>query len=294
MTTAVVTRIHLGELPYIKSFINHYINLNVDHFYFLNTKIDEEKAINVYLEDYTNITIRNISSNNRKISGSQTELLTFIKEDYILNVDCDEYLLLDYNNFKHLYEKNPSDYYIFRWTMVINDTLQAPKLPYSSHFYGSKKYLVKRKYVKILFDHHAVVIKDIKKKQLPKFIHFWSRSFLDVVLKCILQRFNDPKYSNYKQILQMLKLKNNIPNRLKVLAKQKLLNIHNLDWNNIPILKIDSKLEKEIVNVYLNDNQIKELKYLYNLFKSQVNKYKIDNSIMKQAEQLQKIKIKYI
>jgi len=110
-TFAVVTRIFKGEKPYINNFLDYYVNyLKVDMVYLFSN--DETNWNTIIHNDFkTRVKIdycptefneqKNIARNMNLLDYMSTFYLNYIKEDYILNVDCDEYL---YTNNKSLNE----------------------------------------------------------------------------------------------------------------------------------------------------------------------------------------------
>ena len=95
MKCCVYTRF-VYEVPYIESFIDHYLKLGFDKIIILYHDIQEYILPNNLIED---VEIINVENNGNKLLNEYKYLL--INEyDWVLNVDSDEFLLLDknYNN----------------------------------------------------------------------------------------------------------------------------------------------------------------------------------------------------
>jgi hypothetical protein len=96
MKCAVVSKLFFGELPYLKSFLEYYLNIGIQKFYFVNTIPEYYDMIIEYLDDYISNDIIHIENINdiykTRFNMCVTQLLPIIKEKYILHVDCDEYL----------------------------------------------------------------------------------------------------------------------------------------------------------------------------------------------------------
>jgi DNA polymerase III alpha subunit len=50
VTVATISRIYIGELPYINAFIDHYVLIGVSKIYLVITNLEEELEIKKYLE----------------------------------------------------------------------------------------------------------------------------------------------------------------------------------------------------------------------------------------------------
>ena len=52
MKCAVVSKLFFGELPYLKSFLEYYLSIGIQKFYFVNTIPEYYDMIIEYLDDY--------------------------------------------------------------------------------------------------------------------------------------------------------------------------------------------------------------------------------------------------
>lgn len=270
---ALVTRLHIGEIPYIKSFLDYYISIGISKFYIVNTKRKDYSDIIRYLKKYSSrLVIKNINNDSDPINCCQDQIRGQIVEDYILNCDCDEYLILKkkYKTLHDLHKDKRAHLYKFKWDMVPCDGPKCVKRPYKYTKWCQEKYIVDRKLVKRLSNHHPVLKRcNINKCTLPNIIHFWSRTFNDTALKCVLQTTGNSKSSSQSELLQLLD-KNNIPARFKVLAYLCLVKRENqFNYIKKDILNVDYDYENKIIAKYLTPSQVSKLQKLYFLFKHQ-------------------------
>lgn len=271
-SVAVITRIFPGELPYLHNFINYYSKIGVDKIYFFNTHPDNIEEITNYLssnDNYDKVIIENYPKNsNINLIDCQTLLLPKIKEDYTLNIDADEYLKLD--NIKELVTKldeNNIPAIYFRWLMHFNDNFTFKENNLFIKCWVEGKILFKTTIAKTIHDHTIEPIDGVTINTLTSkipLVHLWCRTFNDVLIKSINQRFNDHKSSN----LDMLKddIKNlTIPVRIKLLSYLINLNydltIPNFNFN------IDETKEKNILFSKLNENDYNKIFKIYLCYK---------------------------
>jgi hypothetical protein len=104
-TFAVVTRIFNGEKPYINNFLDYYINyLKVDMVYLFSN--DNTNWVNIVHQTFmSKVKIdfcpkhlneqKNIARNMELLDYMSKYYLGIITQDYILNIDCDEYLYIN-------------------------------------------------------------------------------------------------------------------------------------------------------------------------------------------------------
>ena len=127
MIVSIVCRVFTGELPYIKSFLDHYISIGISTFYILNTITEEYDIVKLYLEEYIHLDIvklYNISSNKVRIQGCVQEILKYVNEEYIFYCDIDEYPILPdrFNTIHDLVISDEYDQYKIKWLYYFNDT----------------------------------------------------------------------------------------------------------------------------------------------------------------------------
>lgn len=281
-TIAVVSRIYIGEIPYIISFIEYYISIGISKFYFIVTDNKNYDLIKDLLKKYDKYicyfvhkkSIKNLDRDSFK------NIEKIIKEEYILNVDIDEFLYLkkgifDYKFIQDLIKDYPADKYIFDWIMVVNDGIC-----------NKESGFIKKKMGKVMVKSSAgissILCHDIiLKKKDPKIfydniyiLHYWGRSMNDIIVKCIYGNLPDKKTTNLEEIIK--NLENNIlPVRFKLMAllskTKKEIRIPNYVAD-----KIDVKLESQLINrFYLQDK-------LLELYKNYIDK--LDNKLLEEYQ----------
>jgi len=222
-TFALMTRIQLIEAPYLNEFIEYYRNIGINHIYFINT---EPKNLDKIKETISSILLKDITFYNHTGSINDfsycRKLFTQIKQDYILHVDSDEFLLLpkDTPNLSHVVEKyKNTDIFIFKWTfIVVNKLFQSCMLDYLNddnavyNDYPARKVMFKRKqWLKDLnstISPHMVYFNTPNKirtfeplKTDPFILHFCVRNYLHTIEKCKNQRL---KNDTEKSLIEML------------------------------------------------------------------------------------------
>lgn len=282
-TVGCVTRMSFIELPYIKCFLDHYFSIGINKIYIVNTSIDKEEEIKNYLSSYENkIYVENIESGT-PINISQNQMLNKIQEKYTLMVDIDEFLNINPpNKIQNIINPN-FGYYKFKWIMCPNDTnepLVHDVVGFAGHIHKSMTLTQNIKFIK----EHDMVLKTKlnkkgkkrkhkkkhKRKQKKKIflatnlIHYWSRTFSDILLKCYYGKLEDGKQSSPKSILKNIN-EHTPPLRLRLLA---LLSKHEADISieYYHLENIDFDMEKSIINDIDKDIIIK-LHEIYNKYK---------------------------
>lgn len=277
-----VTRLDLREIPYLDSFIKYYQDLGVTKMYFFNTVKDNGELRNYFEKFEKDKSIELFDAKNEDFKKGYFKLskipLEKIKEDYILNCDCDEFLVLESGkNICKFLKETCADYYPIRWRFIINDK-EKKNYPYNYVTGTIKKYIIKRNKIKVLGIHQPGKIngrfEDLKTHPELTSYHFWSRTFTDTVLKCCR---DIPTIIKFKTCtpkdLRDLIIKNEIPFRIKVLAC--LSNISDSSKNiakEMSEVSIDSKLEREILEKYLSKKEIEKLGKIYLKYKQKLKK----------------------
>lgn len=124
-TFATVTRIFKGEKPYINNYLDYYINyLKVDKVYlFSNDDTNWDTIIHSSFKpkiqlDYCPAHLnqqKNIARNMTLLEYMNNLYLDIIKEDYVLNVDCDEYLYINNMTLNDFVTKFDYDNIYINW-----------------------------------------------------------------------------------------------------------------------------------------------------------------------------------
>ena len=213
----VVTRIFRAEIPYINNFFDYYINyLGVKKIYIFsfdntvwNNYISNEFK-NLYKVFYINI--------HKSWVQSYKKYSNEVKEDYIINADCDEYLYL-HNITLNDFVKQYSEYSEIRlnWlfacannfkTKNVNEILD--KSQYKA-FVKNYKTILKRQDIISPWrnnnDPHGSLRKSNNNRILHLefsdgfFIHFACRNFYDLYLRASLQKMKNDSFFALKYFM---------------------------------------------------------------------------------------------
>lgn len=211
------------EIPYLWSFIEHYKRLGVNKIYLLSTNRSDYQEIRDYLvasddKIFTSL----VTLIDEEIPSDQLDEcanLVKIVEDYVLNVDIDEFLEIDPPDLQALLLRTPANYYNFRWVMVPNDDYlnrfsSNMKLGFLGH---TGKYMVKTAICRKFTPHAPMLTENTMPVETGRLIHYWGRSFKDTVFKCCYQRYRDAKNSSLQEV-HGISQTGVIPKRLKLLA----------------------------------------------------------------------------
>lgn len=274
VTIACAIRINFIELPYIKCFLDHYLSIGISRFYIANTSPNEENKIVKYLSDYNKyIFLINIPE-NINLHKAYNFLLEHIEEKYTLIIDVDEFLDIYPPNKIQNVINDKYNYYKFKWLFYPNENDTVTKNGYA--FIGTaSKSMVLTKAIKSIGDHDSILNNGIIKKiksNTPYLVHYWGRSFNDILLKSIYGKFNDNKKSSYDDIIQNIS-KNTIPPRLKLLALLMVLKKYKRQIKiGKDLMIIDLAFEKKLLEI-MPAEKIEKLKSIYHNYK----KNKINN-----------------
>lgn len=111
------------EAQYLDYFINHYLNLGVDEIYIINICNSDL----FQFQQKGRVKILNSVSGNNGDQALKDFFATFLPKhkshsDFILNIDCDEFLFLNkrYSDLKDFINQNQADVYFFNWINVHN------------------------------------------------------------------------------------------------------------------------------------------------------------------------------
>jgi hypothetical protein len=230
-TAAVITRAHLIEGPYLNEFIAWYLALGFSTIYFVHT----EPAKLIRPASWSNL-----AKLKSWIDPTLLERVRFlphagpvdtfpyarrafssvISEDYVLHVDCDEFLVLPgrYRRVGDFLDENPASLHVFHWFCVpVKRLFQHSMLDYLKEddaryknadarkmMVSRRAWLADRKAEmhphrfdcqEAPFDH-----KDDGTGASPFVIHFIVRSYIDTLVRILHQRFkNDQR--NLKHFL---------------------------------------------------------------------------------------------
>jgi len=167
-------RVTEADLPYFGSFLKHYALLGVNKFYLMNQRFEEDHAElvayvkNITLPTPTAIEFLSLDDIMHDDPVRTPGLVAAIGEDYIINVDADEYWVLPENvtDLAALVQEHPADIYYMRWVMVVSDDLESElSSPYSANVGFPGKWMARRSIIPQpnvpfrMFGHHVVPTK---------------------------------------------------------------------------------------------------------------------------------------
>lgn len=285
---SVVSRIFKGELPYINSFLDHYISLGFEKIYLINTIVEEYNTVKEYILPYIEsgfVELLTVQNNEVHIDRVINYFIKDIKEEYFLWCDIDEFLILDvdiYDLYKFIKENNYTEVR-FCWLLSYNDTdISITNDTYKAIKSVRFKSIVKRDCILRVGCHRileyrqntieSIFYYDIDKSYV---IHLASRSLKDTMIKSIYGNMNiEIRGTNYtKDSVNKLLNNNELPIKFKLIAfYNELCNSNNeyvINLNN-DLLKIDYSYENKLISD-VNYDLLKEIYYK--------QKFKIYNSI---------------
>jgi hypothetical protein len=251
VSIGLLSRIYKCETPYINEFLEYYIKyIKVDNIYLIVTdNTDFTKIIDTKFK-VTLITNNEILSTH--VDKVFKYALKYIKDDWILNVDVDEFLYLNGVNLKNILIN--CNIVRFRWVLCpacnlfnksIKEIIKNNKL---INFNNYKSIALKKDILKMKC--HNMKMKNRREKFTNAFIiHISSRGIYDMLLRSLNQKF---KSNNINIIKNFIDSKINkfldLPIRIRNLILQKNSTNYNSSKIIYPKLKygIDNNLEKNI------------------------------------------------
>lgn len=124
MVFCVVTRLFDAELPYVRSFVQHYIGIGVQRFFFVNTFHGHFAEVRQYISSIeangATLHVLDTKDDTQPVNGMSNEALKHPEMgEYVINVDVDEYWVLPQStaDLKTLVRRRPADVYWFGWLM---------------------------------------------------------------------------------------------------------------------------------------------------------------------------------
>mgnify|MGYP003344585188 CR=1 FL=1 len=294
---SVVSRIFKGELPYINSFLDHYISLEFEKIYLINTIVEEYNTVKEYILPYIEsgfVELLTVTNNEVRIDRVIDYFIKDIKEEYFLWCDIDEFLILDvdiYDLYKFIKEHNYTEV-IFCWLLSYNDTdISITNDTYKAIKSFRFKSIVKRDCILRLGCHNILEYRKYKIKSVFYYdidksyvIHLASRSLKDTLIKSIYGNMNiEIRGTNYtKDSVNKLLNNNELPKKFKLIAfYNELCNSNNeyvVNLNN-NLLKIDYSYENKLISD-VNYDLLKEIYYkqkfkIYKSIDSRLDKTKM-------------------
>ena len=286
-TVAVISRIYIGEIPYIDMFVEHYFRFGITKMYLVITNLADEISIKDYLK-HTKYDIEFVNSKldeNASISmDSMNYILEYIKETYVLHIDVDEFLdIYPYNSINDLIKDINHDKIHFNWAITVFDGLCETNLGCRGMTHRNKPYktLCKTAIIKNFTSngHDFETFTSIDGvKSNNHLIHYWGRTFNDILIKIIYgDKFRNIKSGKLQELIEMIENNSSkfIPVRLKMLAMLSRLDKTIPLTRNFISGKINNEKENELINSKLSKDQCLKIYERYTKFREEfdINKY---------------------
>ncbi len=218
ITTAVISRFMTIDLPYYSQWLEYYDKLGFDYFYLYYIDDNFEENLEKVLTYFPKQKIQIIQVDKNKIYPNAVfkKIKLDIKEDYVINIDSDEFLYLGGMNIQSFLKRfNNFNYFTFNWLMApslkksnesLNEILKDRNSP--KYFLTEYKSLTKTKFINFPGTQtpHDFIIKPMFQKKIKKFtslninkklktnfknkfflIHFCYRDMLDCFYKQLSQ-----------------------------------------------------------------------------------------------------------
>lgn len=193
------------EFPYINEFFDYYISIGFDHFYFINTSGNGNRIFS-YLNSEFHQYISILDYSN-KIPDWQdlslNESIKRISEDWVLNIDMDEFLFLKEDSIKTLITNLPGDIdkVHFKWVVCLSENyLQESVLQLSQgKKYRSEQFktMAKTKAIKNCSLHDIQTVSNYSYTYNCKsgnyLVHFACRGFYDLINRIIGRNYENEK-----------------------------------------------------------------------------------------------------
>lgn len=206
-TFAVMSRLYIGELPFLASFVKHYRSLGARAFYFLNNQFEQHDEILAFLRingfKQIRVTLKSYQHADVEFPTPSTVvkdslLLAMFQETFVINVDIDEYWMLPGNmSLVNYVAAFPGDCYFMHWLQVPSDALsECPHPPYIGHIGHRGKWMARAGNIldmrlsEPVLTQPSTVVGDSYTHHpdlVGTLIHFWARNFKDVAVKAYSQ-----------------------------------------------------------------------------------------------------------
>lgn len=233
------------------------------------------------------IQVINTKNDSDPVNGMQNEALRPGMADFVINVDVDEYWILPSStpDLRTLVRRRQADVYCFGWLMLPSDRIAGTPQPPYKGFHGHQcKYMVRYSRLRRLGIHRPYLKGGGGKPARQVFcgvaVHFWGRSFQDVLLKVVGQKIGNSKTSNKDELLELAAL-GDIPNRLKLLAFfcRQPRDVVLKDKLDRKLLEIDVVKEKELLERKLENDEISLVHKVYLSFVRRLRSPKLWSSL---------------
>ena len=284
--TSVLFRYFKAESPYIKAFIYHYKSLGVKHFISIVQSEEDKQGIEKHFSQldlrpnlYT-LEMPHSWQTNRCLRSFDHRQIPNIQE-FILNVDCDEFLYIENNAEvidlpkKMLANTNRIN---LKWTMVANSSALNPSC-YGFHFNIGKD-LARTNSITGMPNVHSFSVSEFKRLDSSpnnhnlnvRLAHHWGRTFRDTLIKICYQqkKLSNAKNSDFTCIYDFISL-HELPRRFRYMAfleeSTKNIDIRNTNHQNF----YDLEEEELLLSSYATTGQIEKLLEIYKEYRQLIS-----------------------
>jgi hypothetical protein len=249
-TVGCLSRLYIGEIPYIRHFINHGLRVGIDTFYFVLPSTEHMDRIVEVLRPFRDHCELIVEQGGRNVNQSLKIDISLVKTDYLVSVDVDEFIYLDTTKRlgEYLRDSNLPTCNM-KWIMSPRDFY--PQVGPITGFMGhTGKRLAKTSLIQGIANPHAFETDSalrFRPDPAIHLVHYWGRSFEDILIKCVYQNLPNRKRSSLSEMQTLMKTRQ-LPERLRVLAS---LTRHEADvrLRHENHVLIDPDLEQELLAV---------------------------------------------
>ena len=258
-TVCIISRIHIGELPYINSFLDYYKRIGINKVYLVITKQDEVAPISEYLimyESFVTYIPVDLDPSQSISMDNMNHILDIITETYTLHIDIDEFLeIAPYPNILDLVLSTNASKIHFHWAITVNDGISDITKACTGMTHRKKPYKTlcrTEDITKFTSNGHDFATRRQVREVFSEnyLIHYWGRTYNDILLKAIYANgFKNAKVNTLEEVLSFIDNPdvNALPNRLKMLAMLSRLDKPIELVNNYSINYIDYAKEAELL-----------------------------------------------
>lgn len=275
---ACLSRFYKGELPYLYAFVRHYLGLGFETIYLVLQSeeliAEADVALAELCGDVSYILVPPALNPDSVLDDLALCVRDRVREDYLLHVDCDEFLRLPYawTIDHYVAQLRWPVSIVFQWVMVCADVDPASQL--RRGFYGcNSKQMARTDCIQGFQTPHRFLLKPSQQQPSQSFatgsgadgaflVHYWSRGFNDILIRCIHGGAHPgPRSSSHAEVLQHI-ANATLPGRLKVLACF-MRHDHYYLVDNYLAAHLDVEREEALLVPWLTQSQRAELLRLY-------------------------------
>lgn len=268
VTIGCLTRVFVGEIPYLSYYFDHYISIGIDKFYLVFADMREFERIDSIIAPYKDRCKYIFETQGRNVNKALGVDVSEFETDYILSVDVDEFLYVAGDaSLKDLISEANSPGFMMRWIMSPRDFDDPHGKITGFRGHAGKKIARTNLITGISGPHGFAYAENVtlgRDKRL-QLVHYWGRSFNDIVIKCMYQMLPNSKRSSIAEMETLLE-SGKLPERLRVLAS-----LVRHDQNVVLDVEqrsvANTELEQELLSVVSRDF-LDNLEAVYRKFKA--------------------------